>query len=65
MPDVIEVRCVRDDTVWIKFHDGAHGEVDTSLLHYAGSAGRHASGVLHGDAETSKLERRFRRQCGS
>lgn len=31
MPEVIEVRCVRDYTVWIKFDDGAHGEVDISL----------------------------------
>jgi hypothetical protein len=40
MSDVIEVRCVRDDTVWIKFDDGAHGEVDTSLLHPAPPAAR-------------------------
>jgi len=30
MPDVVEVRYVRDYTVWIKFDDRIHGEVDIS-----------------------------------
>jgi len=30
MPDVIEVRYVRDYTVWIKFDDGVQGDVDIS-----------------------------------
>jgi hypothetical protein len=30
MPDVIEVRYVRDYTVWIKFDDGTQGDVDIS-----------------------------------
>ena len=30
MPDVIEVRYVRGYTVWIKFDDGTHGDVDIS-----------------------------------
>jgi len=30
MPDVIEVRYVRDYTVWIKFEDGVQGDVDIS-----------------------------------
>ena len=28
--DVVEVRYVRDYTVWVKFEDGAAGEVDLS-----------------------------------
>jgi hypothetical protein len=30
MSDVIEVRYVRDYTVWIRFEDGTEGEVDIS-----------------------------------
>src|SRR5947209_7175517 len=30
MPDVIEVRYVRDYTVWIKFDDGTQGDIDIS-----------------------------------
>jgi hypothetical protein len=30
MPDVIEVRYIRDYTVWIKFDDGTAGDVDIS-----------------------------------
>jgi hypothetical protein len=30
MPDVVEVRFVRDYTVWVKFDDGTQGEVDIS-----------------------------------
>jgi hypothetical protein len=30
MPDVIEVRYVRDYTVWVKFEDGVQGDVDIS-----------------------------------
>jgi len=30
MPDVIEVRYVRDYTVWLRFDDGTQGEVDIS-----------------------------------
>jgi hypothetical protein len=30
MPDVVEVRYVRDYTVWVKFEDGVQGDVDIS-----------------------------------
>lgn len=30
MNDVVEVRYVRDYTVWLRFQDGASGEVDIS-----------------------------------
>jgi hypothetical protein len=30
MVDVVEARYVRDYTVWLKFEDGAEGEVDLS-----------------------------------
>lgn len=30
MPDVINVRYVRDYTVWLEFDDGSQGEVDIS-----------------------------------
>ena len=30
MVDVVEARYVRDHTVWLKFEDGAQGEIDLS-----------------------------------